>query len=55
MAHLYKKDQGRYWESEIPDDKIISITPHTFSSVIVSYVDKDGRTREIICDKIALI
>ena len=28
MAHLYKKDQGCYWESEIPDDKIIAVMPN---------------------------
>ena len=55
MAHLYKRDQGRYWESEISDDKIIAVIPHTFSSVKVSYVDRDGRTQEIICNKISFI
>ena len=55
MAHLYKKDQGRYWETEIPDDKIIVVLPNDYSSVRVSYIDKDGRTQEIICDKIALL
>ena len=28
MAHLYKKDQGCYWESEIPDDKIVAVMPN---------------------------
>ena len=55
MAHIYKKDQGRYWESEISDDKIIAVMPNDYISVIVSYIDKDGRTQEIICDKIALL
>ena len=55
MAHIYKKDQNCYWESEIPDDKIIAVIPNDYISVIVSYMDKDGRTQEVICDKIALL
>lgn len=55
MAHLYKKDQGHYWESEIPDDKIIAVLPNDYSSVIVSYIDRNGETQAVICDKIALI
>ena len=55
MAHLYKKDQGRYWESEIPDDKIIAVMPNDYISVRVSYIDKDGRTQEVICDKISFV
>jgi hypothetical protein len=55
MAHLYKKDQGRYWESEISDDKIIAVLPNDYSSVRVSYMNRYGETQEIICDKIALL
>ena len=55
MAHIYKKDQGRYWESEIPDDKIIAVLPNDYSSVRILYIDYDYRTKEIICDKIALL
>ena len=55
MAHLYKKDQGRYWESEIPDDKIIAVMPNDYISVIVSYVDRNGETQAVICDKISFI
>ena len=55
MAHLYKRDQGRYWESEIPDDKIIAVMPNDCISVIVSYVDRNGETKEVTCDKISLI
>ena len=35
MAHLYKRDQGHYWESEISDDKIIAVMPKDYSSVRV--------------------
>lgn len=52
---LQKKDQGHYWESEISDDKIIAVIPKDYSSVKVSYVDRDGRTQEIICNKISFI
>ena len=54
MAHLYKKDQGRYWESEIPDDKIISVMPYDASSVRVLYMD-DYKVKEVICDKISFV
>ena len=55
MAHLYKKDQGRYWESEIPDDKIIAVFPNDYSSVWVSYMDNNGETQAVICDKISFV
>lgn len=55
MAHLYKRDQGRYWESEISDDKIIAVMPKDYSSVRVSYIDRNGETQEIICDKISFV
>jgi hypothetical protein len=58
MAHLYKRDQrdqGRYWESEIPDNKIISVSPNNDSSVMVLYMDEDARTKTIICDKISFV
>lgn len=55
MAHLYKRDQGHYWESEIPDDKIIVVRPNNDSSVMVSYIDEDTRTKTIICDKISFV
>lgn len=55
MAHLYKKDQGRYWESEISDDKIIAVLPNDYSSIRVSYMNRYGETQKIICDKIALL
>ena len=55
MAHIYKKDQGCDWESEISNDKIIAVMPHAFLSVIVSYVDDDGETKEVICDKISFV
>ena len=42
MAHLYKRDQNCYWESEIPDDKIIAVMPNDVSSVRVLYVVKNG-------------
>lgn len=54
MAHIYKKDQGRYWESEIPDDKIIAVMPNDVSSVRVLYID-DYRIKEVICDKISFV
>ena len=52
MAHLYKNDQGR---SEIPNDKIIAVMPNDYISVIVSYIDFNGRTQEVICDKISFV
>ena len=52
---LQKKDQGRYWESEIPDDKIIAVMPKDYSFVKVSYMDNNGETQVVICDKIALL
>ena len=55
MAHLYKRDQGRYWESEIPDNKIISVRPNNDSSVMVSYMDEDARSKTVICDKISFV
>lgn len=55
MVHLYKKDQGRYWESEISDDKIIAVMPNDYISVIVSYVDRNGETQAVTCDKISFI
>ena len=55
MAHLYKKDQGCDWESEISDDKIIEVMPNDYISVIVSYVDRNGETQAVICDKISFI
>ena len=55
MAHLYKKDQDCYWESEIPDDKIIAIMPNDVISIRVLYIDYDYRTKEIICDKISFV
>ena len=55
MAHLYKKDQGRYWESEIPDGKIIAVMPNDYISVIVSYVDRNGETQAVTCDKISFV
>lgn len=55
MAHLYRKNQGCYWESEIPDDKIISVRPNTDSSVIVSYMGEDARSKTVICDKISFV
>lgn len=55
MAHLYKRDQGCYWESEIPDGKIIAVRPNNDSSVIVSYMDEDARTKAVICDKISFV
>lgn len=54
MAHIYKKDQGRYWEYEIPDDKIIAVLPNDYSSVRVLYID-DYRIKEIICNKISFV
>lgn len=54
MAHLYKKDQDYYWESEIPDDKIIAVMPNDVLSVKVLYID-DYRIKEVICDKISFI
>ena len=55
MAHLYKRDQNCYWESEISDDKIIAVMPNDYISVIVSYVDRNGETQAVICDKISFI
>lgn len=55
MAHLYKKDQNCYWESEIPDDKIIAVMPNDYMSVIVSYVDRNGETQAVTCDKISFV
>ena len=55
MAHLYKNDRNCCWESEIPNDKIIAVMPNDYISVIVSYIDKDGRTQEVICDKISFV
>lgn len=55
MAHLYKRDQGRYWESEIPDKKIISVKPVNDISVMVLYMDEDARSKTVICDKISFI
>ena len=55
MAHLYKKDQGCYWESEIHDDKIVAVMPNDYISVIVSYVDRNGETQAVTCDKISFV
>ena len=55
MAHLYKRDQNCYWESEIPDDKIVAVMPNDCISVIVTYVDRNGETQAVICDKISFI
>ena len=55
MAHLYKKDQGRYWESEIPDDKIVVVMSNDCISVIVTYVDRNNETQAVICDKISFL
>ena len=55
MAYLYKRDQNCYWESEIPDDKIIAVMPNDCISVIVTYVDRNGETQAVICDKISFI
>ena len=55
MAHLYKKDQGCDWEYEIPDDKIIAVMPKDYSFVKVSYMDNNGETQEILCDKISFV
>ena len=55
MAHLYKKDQGRYWESEISDDKIIAVMPNDYISVIVSYVHRNGESQAVTCDKISFV
>ena len=55
MAHIYKKDQGCDWEYEIPDDKIISVMPNNYISVIVSYVDRNGETQAVTCDKISFV
>ena len=52
MAHICKRDQGCDWEYEIPDDKIIAVMPNDYISVIVSYIDFNGRTKTVICDKI---
>lgn len=55
MAHLYKRDQNCYWESEIPDDKIIAVMPNDCISVIVLYMDRNGETQAVICDKISFV
>ena len=55
MAHLYKRGQNCYWESEIPDDKIIAVMPKDYSFVKVSYMDNNGETQEILCDKISFV
>ena len=54
MAHIYKKDQNCYWESEIPDDKIIAVMPNDASSVRVLYID-NYKIKEVICDKISFV
>ena len=54
MAHLYKRDQNCYWESEIPDDKIIAVMPNDLSSIRILYID-DYSIKEVICDKISFI
>ena len=55
MAQIYKKDQGHYWESEISDDKIIAVMPKDYSFVKVSYMDNNGETQVVICDKISFV
>ena len=55
MEHHNKEDQGRYWESEIPDDKIIAVMPKDYSFVKVSYMDNNGETQVVICDKISFV
>ena len=55
MAHLYKRDRNCCWESEIPDDKIIAVMPKDYSFVKVSYMDNNGETQAVICDKISFI
>lgn len=57
MAHLYRKDQGEYWELEIRDKNIISVLPSDVAdrTVTVMYRDGDGQTKKIKCDKISFI
>lgn len=57
MAHLYKKDQGEYWELEIPDRNVIAVLPSDVAdrTVTVMYRDGDGQTKKIKCDKISFI
>lgn len=50
-----QKDQGCYWESEISDDKIIAVMPKDYSFVKVSYMDNNGETQVVICDKISFV
>ena len=55
MAHLYKRDKGCDWKYEIPDDKIIAVMPNDYISVIVTYVDRNGETQAVTCDKISFV
>ena len=57
MAHLYRKDQGEYWELEIRDKNIISVLPSDVAdrTVTVMYRDGDGQTKKIKCDKISFV
>jgi hypothetical protein len=59
MAHLYKKDQGEYWELslEIKDKDIIAVLSSDVAdrTVTVMYRDGDGQTKKIKCDKISFV
>ena len=54
MAHLYRKDQGQYWELEVPDDKIISIHPDTSSTIEVRFMS-GGESTSVKCSKISFV
>ena len=54
MAHLYRKEQGQYWEMEVPDDKIISIHPDSSSTIEVRFMS-GGEKKYVKCDKIGFV